>query len=56
MREEKPEGALEKNAHRFALGGQLVAVLSILFLVPVIRRLREQRRPKHRRHFPIPGH
>ena len=56
MREEKPQGVLEKNAHRFALGGQLVAVLSVLLLVPAIRKLREQRHPKHRRHFPILGH
>ncbi len=58
MGEEKTEGVLEKNAHKFALGGQAVAVLSILFLVPVVRRLREQqhKRQKHHRHFPILGH
>ncbi len=71
MGEEKKEGVLEKNAHKFALGGQLVAVLSILFLVPVVRKLRGQqehkrdklhaiqkiRRPrKARRHFAILGH
>ena len=59
MGEEKTEGVLEGNAHKFALGGQLVAVLSILFLVPVVRKLREQqqhRRHKQHRHFPIVGH
>ena len=58
MGEEKTEGVLEKNAHKVALGGQIVAVLSILFLVPVIRRLREQRAQKqnHRFHIPLVGH
>jgi hypothetical protein len=48
MREEKPEGVLEGNAHRFALGGRAIAVLSLLFLVPFLRRRREE--PKGRRH------
>jgi hypothetical protein len=57
MGEEK-EGVLEQNAHKVALGGQVVAVLSILALVPVIRRLREARvrKQQKRRHFPLFGH
>jgi hypothetical protein len=58
MGAEEKDGVLEQNAHRVALGGQAVAVLSILALVPVIRRLREARIEKHRkhRHFPLLGH
>jgi|GEM_PF-4169675 hypothetical protein len=56
MGEDKTDGMLEKNAHKVALGGQALAVLGILFLVPVIRKLREERRPAHRRHFPLLGH
>jgi hypothetical protein len=57
MADEKSDGVLERNAHKFALGGQAVAAISILLLVPFVRRLREQRREQrqHRR-FPILGH
>ena len=48
MGESKPAGMLERHAHKFALGGEAVAVLSILLLVPFLRRRHEQRR--HRRH------
>ena len=56
MTEEKPKGVLARNAHRCAVCGQAVAVLSILFLVPFLRHRRE--RAKERRHgrFPIFGH
>ena len=40
MREEKASGLLERNAHTFALGGQALAILSALLLVPIVRRLR----------------
>jgi hypothetical protein len=58
MDKETEEGVVEKTTHRFAFGGRIAAVLSILFLVPVIRKLRaqQQHHRKHRRHFPIPGH
>lgn len=56
MGKEKEEAVVEKKTHRLALGGRIVAALSVLFLVPVIRKLREQRQHKHRRHFPIFGH
>ena len=56
MGEEKQEGVLEHNAHKFALGGQAVALGSLLFLVPVFRKLRAQRHEKPRRHFPSFGH
>jgi hypothetical protein len=56
MGKEKDEGAVEKKARRCAVGSQIVAVLSVLFLVPVIRKFRAQRHQKHRRHFPIFGH
>jgi hypothetical protein len=56
MGEEKKE-VVEKHAHKVAFGARIVAVLSILFLVPVIRKLRMQvQHGKHRRHFPIFGH
>jgi hypothetical protein len=55
-KEEHTEGVPEGKAHKVALGAQLAAVLSILFLVPVVRKLRAQRQHKHRRHFPILGH
>ena len=57
MGDEKSEGALEKNAHKFALGGQAVAAISILLLVPFVRRMREQRRERRQHHrFLIFGH
>ena len=56
MGKEKEEGAVEKRTHRCALGSRVAAALSILFLVPVIRKLRAQQHRKHRRHFPILGH
>ncbi len=56
MAQDKPEGVLEKNAHRFALGGQALGALSILLLVPFVRRLRAQRHERrHRRHLLL-GH
>ncbi|HZD86859.1 MAG TPA: hypothetical protein VE088_02510 [Gaiellaceae bacterium] len=57
MGEDKPEGVFERNRHKFALGGQAVAVGSLLLLVPVVRRLREQRQARHHhRRFPLLGH
>jgi hypothetical protein len=57
MGEEKKEKVVEKRMHRAAIGGRIVAALSILFLVPVIRKLRmRMQHGKHRRHFPIFGH
>ena len=35
---------------------RIVPLLSILFLVPMIRKLRERRQQKPRRHLPIFGH
>jgi hypothetical protein len=49
MSEEKKEGALE-NGHRFTLGGRVVAAVSILLLVPFVRRLRAQRHERHHHH------
>jgi hypothetical protein len=46
MAEETTEGVLQHNAHKVAVGGPVVAVLSILALVPVVRRLRERRQRK----------
>ena len=40
MREKKASGLLERNAHKFALGGQALAIGSALLLVPIVRRLR----------------
>jgi hypothetical protein len=54
---EQAEGVGEGRSHKVALGARIVAPLSVLFLVPVVRKLREQRRHhKHRRHFPLVGH
>jgi len=55
MGEEKKDCAAECETHMF---GRIAAVLSILFLVPVIRRFRAQRQQHKasRRHFPIFGH
>ena len=49
MSEEKPEEVLE-NGHRFTLGGRAVAAVSILLLVPFVRRLRAQRQERHHHH------
>jgi len=43
MAEETTEGVLAHNARKVALGGPVVAALSILALVPVVRRMRERR-------------
>lgn len=56
MSDEKSEGVLERNVHKFALGGRAVAVLSLLFLVPVLRRRREQHHGRRHGRFAIPGH
>ena len=44
--EEQTEGVREKKLHKVALGGKLFAAFSVLFLVPVIRRMRERRRQR----------
>jgi hypothetical protein len=56
MSDEKPEGVLERKAHRFALGGRAVAVLSLLLLVPYLRRRRERHHGRWHGRFPVPGH
>jgi hypothetical protein len=56
MGEEKTEGVVEKNRHMCARGGGFAALLSLLFLVPVVRKVRMQQHHKTRRHFPILGH
>ena len=56
MSEDKQEGVLEKNAHKFALGGQAVAAVSILLLVPFVRRLRAQRHERHHHRRFVLGH
>lgn len=56
MSEEKPTGFFERNAHTCAVCGRVVAVLSILFLVPFLRRRREHRKERHGGRFPIFGH
>jgi hypothetical protein len=56
MGEEKTEVVVEKNRHTFVRGGGFAALLSLLFLVPVLRKFRAQQHHKARRHFPILGH
>jgi hypothetical protein len=57
MSEEKSEGVLGRRAHKFALGGKAAGVLSIILLVPFVRRLRAQRQEqRHHRRFPLLGH
>ena len=53
MGEEKQDRVVEHDTHMF---GRIVAVLSILFLVPVIRKVRARRHEPPRKHFPIFGH
>lgn len=52
MGEEKKDRAAECETHMF---GRIVAVLSVLFLVPVIRKFRAQHKAP-RKHFPSFGH
>ena len=56
MGDDKAESVLKRKAHRFALGGQAVAVLSVLFLVPFLRRRREQRHGRWHGRFAMHGH
>ncbi len=52
---EETEGLSDRKKHACALGGQVVGLLSLLFLVPAIRKYRAQHHKQHR-HFPILGH
>jgi hypothetical protein len=56
MTEEKPNVVVEEKAHRFAIRGRALAVLSILFLVPFLRHRREQGKARRHGRFPILGH
>jgi len=56
MTEEKPNGFLERNAHKFTVGGKAVTLFSVLFLVPFLRRRHEQSKAKHHGRFAILGH
>jgi hypothetical protein len=48
MAEEKRRGFLARHGHKLALGAEALTVLSIVFLVPFLRRRHEHRH--HRRH------
>jgi hypothetical protein len=52
----EPKDVLERKAHKFTIGAEVVAVLSILLLVPFLRRRREQRHGWWVGRFVIPGH
>ena len=56
MTQEKPTGFLERNTHKFAIGGPALTVLSVLFFVPFLRRRREQHKARRRGRFAILGH
>jgi len=56
MTEEKPKGVLAPTAHRCAVCGRAVAVLSIVFLVPYLRHRREQGKQRRHGRFAILGH
>jgi len=56
MGEEKRADLLRRNTHKFALGGEAIAVLSIAFLVPFMRRRRELRHARCHGRFAILGH
>lgn len=56
MTEEKSKDFRERNAHKFALGGRALTVLSIVFLVPFLRRRREQSKERRHSRFAILGH
>jgi hypothetical protein len=53
---DEPKRVLDTKAHRFARGGEAVVVLSILLLVPYLRRRRGQRHARWFARVPIPGH
>ncbi len=54
--EEAPpeEKTVERNLHRCVRCGQVAAVLSIVLVVPMIRKRRAQ--AHHKRAFPLFGH
>ncbi len=56
MTDEKPKGFLTRNAHRCAVCGQVLAALSILFLVPFLRRRHEHGKAQRHGRFAIFGH
>jgi hypothetical protein len=56
MTEEKPKGVRELNAHTCAVCGRVLAVLSILLLVPFLRRRHEQGRARRHGRFAILWH
>lgn len=56
MAEEKPKGFLERNAHRCAVCGRVLAVLSVLLLLPFLRRRHEHSKARRHRRFPVLGH
>jgi hypothetical protein len=53
---EEPKRVLERKAHFFALGVEAVAVFSVLFLVPFLRRRRDQRHGRWYGRFVVSGH
>ena len=56
MSEKKRKGMLGRHAHKFALTGEALAALSILFLAPFVHRRREQRKARCHGRFAIRGH
>ena len=52
--EEKTPGFVERNMHKCVLCGQVAAVLSIILVVPLIRKRRAQ--AHHKRAVPLFGH
>lgn len=46
----------QQIAHKLTVGGKALTVLSILFLVPFLRRRREQRKVRRHGRFAILGH
>jgi hypothetical protein len=56
MTEEKHKGVLGRNAHTCAVCGQVLAVLSILFFVPFLRRRHEHRKARRHGRFAIVWH
>ena len=56
MSDEKSKGAREDHARTVALGGRVVAAVSILLLVPLVRRLKAQRAERHHHRRLLFGH
>lgn len=56
MAEEKQGGILHRHGHKLTLGGEALALLSLLFLAPLLRRRHEHRNQRRHRRLAIHWH